>query len=173
VLAWHLAGALFLFRWIFRDPEVDVRYLAAGALLPDVVDLPLGTLFLVDRYSTGELFMHTLTAPAAVGVVVLVLTRRGARRKAWMALAVGMLFHLFLDGMWREAEVFAWPFFGFDFPPGPDPYWSGVGDRALADPWRWGREVVGLAYLAALWSRSGLRDRLRRRDLVRTGRLAP
>jgi len=171
VLAWHVAGALFLFRWIFRDPDVDVRYLIAGAVLPDLIDLPIGTVLLADRYSTGQLWFHTLLLPTVIGILVLVSTRRGPRRKAWMALAVGMFFHLLLDGMWTDATVFAWPFFGTDFPAGPVPYWSGVWDRAMSDPWRWIEEGIGIAYLLILWRSANLSDPAVRRTLMSTGRL--
>ena len=53
MLFWHLGASLWLFRWIFRDPKVDVRFLFLGAILSDLIDLPIGTFFLADRYSTG------------------------------------------------------------------------------------------------------------------------
>lgn len=162
---------MFLFRWIFRDPRVDVRFLVLGAILPDLIDLPLGTIVLADRYSNGELWFHTLLAPTAIVVAVLLLTRRGRRRRAWMALAVGMMFHLLLDGMWTSAETFFWPFFGLSFPAGPQPYWSGVWARALADPMRWISEAIGFLYLVFVWRRSGLGDPTRRRRLLAEGRL--
>jgi hypothetical protein len=171
VIAWHLGGVIFLFRWIFRDPKVDVRFLAAGALLPDAIDLPVGTLLLADRYSTGELWFHSLLAPTVVVVAVLLVTRRGRRRRAWMALAVGMLFHLVLDGMWTSTETFFWPFFGVDVLRGPSPYWAGAWEQATGDPVRWVTEAVGVAYLTALGVRSGLSDPRRRRLLLSEGRL--
>jgi membrane-bound metal-dependent hydrolase YbcI (DUF457 family) len=172
VIAWHVGGALFLFRWIFRDPKVDVRFLAFGALLPDLIDLPLGTLLLADSLSTGEAWAHSLLAPSLATVIVLLATRRGRRRRAWMALVVGMFFHLLLDGMWMTTEVFLWPFFG-SIPHGPSPYWADVFTRAFADPWRWGREIVGLAYLTMVWVKSGLNDPTLRRRLLDSGRLEP
>lgn len=171
MIAWHVGATIFLFRWIFRDPKVDVRYLAVGAVLPDLVDMTVGTVVAADRHSTGELWMHTLAAPTLVVVCVLLATRRGRRRRAWMALAVGMFFHLLVDGMWTSTETFLWPFFGLDFPSGPRPYWAGVWDRASGDPIRWVTEVVGLAYLVTIWRRSGLADPDRRRALWANGRL--
>lgn len=161
---------MFLFRWIFRDPKVDLRFLAAGALLPDLVDLPLGTLILADRYSTGRLWAHSLLVSTVVMVVVVVATRRGRPRRRWMALAVGMLFHLLLDGMWLHTRVFLWPFAGA-VPPGPSPYWAGIWQRAFSDPWRWIEEAAGIVYLVALWRRSGLGDRAARRAFLRSGML--
>jgi hypothetical protein len=171
MLFWHLGATIFLFRWIFRDPKVDLRFLAAGALLPDVVDLVLGTLVFPDRFGRGELWSHTLLAPSIVTIVVLLATRRGRRRRAWMALAVGMFFHLLLDGMWTSNEVFLWPFTGAGLPTGAPGYWTAAWDRALSDPWRWVREGIGATYLTLLWIRSGLGDRSRRRSLLATGRL--
>ena len=104
MLFWHLGASLWLFRWVFRDPKVDIRFLFAGALLPDLIDLPIGTLFLADPYSTGELWFHSLIVPSIYMSIVLLLTRRGRRRRAWMALGVGWLFHLLLDAMCIEGD---------------------------------------------------------------------
>jgi hypothetical protein len=170
MLFWHLGGSLWLFRWIFRDPKVDVRFLLFGAILPDLIDLPVGTLLLADRYSTGELWFHSLIIPTLYIAIVLLATRRGRRRRAWMALGVGWLFHLLLDGMWVSQEVFLWPFFG-DIPPGEAPFWPLAWERAMNDPWRWIEEAVGLAYLVWLWFAVGL-SRLERRTMaLHTGRL--
>lgn len=170
MLFWHVGATLWLFRWIFRDPKVDIRFLIAGAIVPDVVDLTMGTIVLADRYSTGELWFHSLILPTVYMTAVVVLTRRGRRRRAFMALGVGWLFHLLLDGMWIDQEVFLWPFFG-DIPAGQSPFWPLAWDRALSDPWRWVKEAIGLGYLVWLWIALGLSDRARRRTVLETGRL--
>lgn len=169
MILWHVAGVLFLFRWIFRDPKVDIRFLVAGALLPDAVDLPLGTLVLAERYSTGELWFHSLAVPSLIVVAVLLTTRRGRRRRAWMAVPIGMMLHILLDGVWTTTEIFAWPFFGLDLPSGARPYWPAAWERALADPWRWVQEAAGLVYLVTLARRA--RAAGTGRDVLRTGRL--
>lgn len=171
MLFWHLGGTLWLFRWIFRDPKVDVRFLLVGAILPDLIDLSFGTVILADRYSTGELWLHSLVAPTVYMIVVLLVTRRGRQRRAWMALGVGWLFHLLLDGMWASQEVFLWPFFGWEIAPGEAPFWPLAWERAMSDPWRWVTEVVGLGYLVWLWIALGMSDASRRRSVRETGRL--
>ena len=170
MLFWHLGGAVWLFRWIFRDPKVDVRFLLLGAILSDLIDLPIGTILLADRYSTGELWFHSLTLPSIYMAIVLLITRRGPRRRAWMALGIGWLIHLLLDGMWVDQEVFLWPFFG-DIPPGEAPYWPLAWERALNDPWRWIEEAAGLSYLIWLWFALGLSRPERRSMTLQTGRL--
>lgn len=171
MLFWHLGASLWLFRWVFRDPKVDVRFLLLGAMLPDLIDLPVGTIVLADRLSTGELWFHSLILPSVYMTVVLLMTRRGRRRRAWMALGVGWLFHLLLDAMWVTEDVFLWPFFGLDIPAGESPFWPLAVERALSDPWRWAKEIFGLGYLAWLWFALGLNLKERRRETVETGRL--
>jgi inner membrane protein len=171
MLFWHLGATLWLFRWIFRDPKVDVRFLLLGAILPDLLDLPVGTMILADRYSTGELWAHSLILPTIYMIVVLLSTRRGRQRRAWMAVGVGWLFHLLLDGMWADQNVFLWPFFGWEVPPGEAPFWPLAWERAMSDPWRWVKGAIGLGYLAWLWIALGMSDPSRRQSVLLTGRL--
>ncbi len=168
---WHLGATLWLFRWIFKDPKVDVRFLLAGAVILDLVDLVLGTLILANRYASGELWSHTLLVAMLYMIGVLLLTRRGRRRRAFMALGVGWLFHILLDGMWNHPEVLFWPFFGWEMPAGESPFWPLAWERAMADPWRWVLEAAGLAYLTWLWLATGLNHREPREHLLRTGRI--
>ncbi len=160
-----------MFRWIFRDPKVDVRFLLLGALLPDLIDMPIGTLILMDRFSTSELWAHSLLAASFYMAAVLITTRRGRRRRAWMALGVGWLFHLLLDGMWLNGDVFLWPFLGWDLPSASSPFWPEAWQRALADPWRWALELIGIIYLWWLWRALGLSNAERRESVTRSGRL--
>lgn len=171
MLIWRLGATLWLFRWIFRDPKVDVRFLFLGVLIPDLIDLPIGTLLFADRYSTGQLWAHSLTVASVYMAVVLLLTRRGRRRRAFMAVGVAWLFHLLLDGMWANPEVFFWPFFGFGFAAGPAPFWPLAWERALADPWRWVLEMVGILYLVWVWFAVGLNKPERLNGLLKTGRI--
>lgn len=171
MLIWRLGATLWLFRWIFRDPKVDVRLLFLGVVLPDVIDLTLGTVIFADRYSSGELWSHSLLIPALYMTAVLLATRRGRRRRGYMAVGVAWLFHLLLDGMWTDPEIFFWPLFGWEMPAGVAPFWPEAWARALGDPWRWVLDLVGLAYLCWLWVAVGLNRGDRRKSLMETGRI--
>ncbi|MCZ6663488.1 MAG: metal-dependent hydrolase [Actinobacteria bacterium] len=171
MLFWHLGATLWLFRWIFKDPIVDVRFLLLGAILPDLVDLPIGTVLLAARFSTGELWLHSLLLATIYMTAVLLLTRRGRRRRAYMALGVGWLLHLMLDGLWLSPEILFWPFFGWEIAAGEAPYWPLAWERALSDPWRWVQEVIGLGYLTWLYFAVGLNRKERRVKSLKTGRL--
>ncbi len=171
MILWHVGGSLFLFRWIFRDPAVDVRYLVVGALLPDLIDKPLGTWLFADSFSSGRIYGHTLLFATVLMTAALFATRRGPTRRRWMALAIGCFTHLLLDGMWTSNEVFLWPAFGWDFPVGPIEFWGGLLDRFLSDPWMITQELLGAVYLVALWRNTGLGEKESRTRLIRTGQL--
>lgn len=153
---WHLGASVFLFRWIFRDPRVDLRFLALGALAPDLVDVPLA-MVLGFPHDAHRLWGHTLAAAGLVMAVVLLARRRGRPRKPWMALSVGVFLHLLLDGMWALPETLLWPFLGVAFTPtgvgGVADLWGRVGWWALA-----GEAVAGV-YLALIWAWAPPEDR--------------
>lgn len=164
---YHIAGALLLFRYIFRDPKVDVRLLVFGALLPNLIDKPLGTIIAPDWFGADRLYGHTLLFPTVLMVSALLVTRRGRRRRALMAASIGVFLHLLLDGMWTSTQTFLWPLFGSAFDPGVRPFWS---DQLFS----WvtiAQELVGVGYLWYLWRQSNLGDSKVRREFLANGRL--
>ena len=167
MIFWHAGATIAIVRYVFKDPAMDLRFLAFGAILPDLVDKPIGWAF----YDLGRVFAHTLLAPVVLLTVVMIVTRRGtARRKAWLGLPIGALLHLFLDARFTEPEGFWWPFLGTTF-PGEE---MELGDRlsdTLTDPWVIALEIVGLVYLVVLYRRAGLADRERRAEFLDTGRI--
>lgn len=156
MLFWHLGGTLFLFRYLFRDPGVDVRFLLAGAILPDLLDKPIGLGF----FDTGRVFAHTLIFSGILLATVLITTSRGGTaRKRWMALTVGVILHLLLDGMWTARATLLWPLFGWNFPAEVPNDWT---------MFRWPlpiQEAAGLTYLLWLWRK----HRTRLQGIVRPG----
>jgi len=156
VILWYVGGATFLVWNVFQSSGLDFRYVAAGALVPLVVDLPLG------RQAYG----HTLALSVAVlAAVVLATSGRGRRlaRRRVIGLPIGMFSGLVLSGVWSHQRVFWWPAFGVELP-----------HVALVASWPWAavEELLGLAAVVWAWRRFGLADPSRRRVLLRTGRLA-
>jgi membrane-bound metal-dependent hydrolase YbcI (DUF457 family) len=171
VFLWHLGATTALIRYAFRDPAMDLRFLALGAILPDLIDLPLG-IALWGRFETPRLAAHSLGFAAVCMVVVLLATRRGPVRKQWMLVAVGVLVHLFLDAMWRQPETLWWPVLGSSFTgSGFGTYGAYVGDL-LTQPVMWAGEVVGLVYLVVLARRSHMQDPDQRAAFRRTGKVS-
>ncbi len=94
---------------------IDIRLLFIGALLPDIIDKPLGHLFFREALSNGRIFAHTLLFLIIITLAGLYLYRR--RAKPWLlVLAFGTLIHLVLDQMWQTPQTLLWPLLGFTFP---------------------------------------------------------
>ena len=170
MLFWHLGGTVAVIRYAFRDERMDLRLLLLGAILPDLIDTPVG-LFAYGSLGAVRLVAHSLLFASFVMIVVLLRTRRGRPRKRWMPLAIGLFMHLFLDAMWADPETLWWPVGGISFSAaeasGPGAYATGI----LGD-WRvWALEVIGLAYLMAIARRGGLTRSAARRTFLHTGQI--
>lgn len=170
MLFWHTGATIAIARYTFRDDRMDLRMLVLGALLPDLIDTPLGLIF-YRQLGTVRLFSHSLLLAGAVMVAVVLATRRGRPRKFWMPIAIGLLLHLLLDAMWLDPETLWWPLLGWSFTPaGPATAMSYVGS-VLTD-WRvWLGEAIGLGYLLYLARAAHLGAREPRRRLYSTGRV--
>ena len=170
MLFWHVAGAVFLFRTLFKDPGVDLRFLAAGAVLSDVIDVPVGLVLHVEPFRSGRVYGHTLLFAVAILMVGMWITRpRSGARKRAIAVAVGVMFHLLLDWMWVTPDLLLWPLSGWALPTGIVGDWSGWPGSLLHNPARPAQEVGALAYLLWLGHRAGLFEPAHRSRLWRTG----
>ncbi len=151
----------------FRDPAIDHRMVALGALLPDALDLAIGAI-LGAFYSTNSYagLTHTLLTPVVVLIAVMVLTlgRRHVRRR-WLMLPIGMFWHLIFDGAWASPALFGWPLSGEPLYDQSLP----LVQRGLITNLVF--EVVGVLLLAWLWRTWGFKDQTRRALFGRTGRL--
>lgn len=147
---------------------MDLRFLALGAILPDLIDTPIG---IVAWSSNGavRLVSHGILFGSLVMVAVLIFTRRGPARKRWMLLATGVLLHLLLDAMWNLPETLWWPFLGTEFSATGLSTYGAYVQGLLTNPVMWAGEALGLIYLLALARRADLRDPAARRTLWRTG----
>lgn len=170
MLFWHTGATIAIARYSFRDDRMDLRMLVLGALLPDLVDTPIGLIF-YGKLGSVRLFTHSLVLASVVMILVVLATRRGRPRKLWMPIAIGLLLHLLLDAMWLDPETLWWPFLGWGFSlSGPETAAAYVGS-VLSD-WRvWAGEATGLGYLIYLWRAARLSSPEQRRLLLTTGRV--
>ena len=89
---------------------LDIRILIIGSLLPDIIDKPFGFYLL----GNGRIITHTLLVTLVVTIIGICLYMM--KKKTWLlALAIGMISHLILDGMWLNPQVFLWPLHGWTF----------------------------------------------------------
>lgn len=154
MILWHLGATVLIVRYVFRDPDMDLRWVLAGSILPDVIDKPIASVFFHGTFGTHRIFAHSIVFPMVGFAIVLIATKRGtALRRGLIGLVIGVFIHLLLDAAWATPEAFWWPFFGLEFPRVLDSDLVALLGRMLADPLVWAGEALGAAYLVLLWRR--------------------
>jgi inner membrane protein len=170
LLLWHLGVAAALVYITLGRRRIDYRFILIGAVLPDVIDVPLSFIF---GWPGRRGPAHTLLAVVVVSVFV-VLVFRGARRLSLFGLGVGWLTHLVGDGMWSVPRTFLWPAFGTRFGGTPaEPYSVDLLTHPLSHLTTWGGELVGAAILIWFWVAFRLREGDRLRLFLHDGLLRP
>jgi inner membrane protein len=161
MLFWHLGIAALIVYVTLGRRRIDYRMILIGAVLPDLVDAPLGLFFF--EGGAGRWIAHSVFTAIAVTVLI-ILAFSGERRQSLFGIGVGWLLHLVADGMWAAPETFLWPAFGSEFSTAPsEPYTWGLLLDPLAHLSTWGGELIGLAILVWFWVafRLGEDDRFR------------
>lgn len=170
MLFWHVGASIAIARYVFRDERMDLRLLMLGAVLPDLIDTPVGLLWF-GHLQTVRLAAHGLLPAGGLMIAVLLMTRRGRPRKRWMPLAIGVLLHLFLDAMWASPATLWWPLLGWTFTVGTATTVGAYLGDLLTDPVMWLLEAVGAFYLVFLWRAGRMSDPARRAEFAATGRI--
>lgn len=153
MILWYAGLALAVVWNVFRDPAIDHRLVIAGALVPDLLDLPFAR----------PAFAHTLAfSVLLLGVVMAVSRGRRLLRRRLLALPIGTFLHLVLAGTWTTGQVLWWPILGPGFPAGSLVPSLGV---AVIE------EIAGAWAVGWFVWRFGLSDARRRRAFLRSGRL--
>ncbi len=98
--------------------RVDYRVILLGALLPDIIDKPLGLILLPGVLANGRTFLHTLLFLLLTLLAAVMIYRQ--QRKLWgFYVAFGVLMHFSLDAIWTDPVTFYWPLLGaFQTQPG-------------------------------------------------------
>ena len=107
--------------------NIDIRVLLLGAILPDIIDKPLGLLGI----GNGRSISHTLLFLIAFAFAGLLLYSR-RKWKIGLVLASGVLLHLILDQMWLTHATLFWPTAGWQFTGGDPSTWFEVWKTALS-----------------------------------------
>jgi len=94
--------------------QMDYRLIIVGAILPDIIDKPIGMLLFRNFFSSGRIFCHTLLFLVILSSVAVYLFKKWGQ--TWLiALSFGTFMHLILDGMWLTPRTLLWPAYGWAF----------------------------------------------------------
>ncbi len=153
---WFAALAIAGVFVVFRDPAIDYRLIAVGALIPDPIDA-------VIRRGTGPAHSVVTAVGLLFAVMLLTIGRRNIRRRS-LAIPIGVFAHLVLDNAWSTTATFWWPLAGH------------VGERELPFIARgFGvvalQELIGLVVAAWLYRTFRLSDPTLRKQFLSTGRI--
>jgi len=152
-LAWILSGR--------SAARFDYRLVLFGAILPDLIDKPLGIALGLDTRIWGHTLLF-LFALLAVGLAP------GSRASRFVGFGVAT--HLLLDQIWRQPDVAVYPAYGWMFPPAPFDagfWWEGL----LHNPYIQAGEVLGLIILVTFAWAHGLRSWTSLKEFLRRGTL--
>lgn len=133
------------------DPKTFIIIVGVAAVLPDLIDKPVGLLY--GFQGGGRLVGHTILLSVIIMAVSLVAWRWATRKELAISFlpllfTLAVWIHLLLDLMWEEPEILFWPAYGLGFPAG-EFSWG----HLTASPYAMAGEVVGaiiLVYLALL-----------------------
>jgi len=149
VLAHLLVGILIgILLYLWRRERWLILAAAVGSILPDLIDKPLGYIFLAGSVNFGRIYFHSLIFLLAF-VIAGVLIWWKYRSFVGIALALGVLSHQVLDRMWAEYWNWLWPFFGPFRGRVIENFFQDGFLRELANPSEW---IFGLAILLVLIS---------------------
>ncbi len=93
---WFIGTAVASVWSVFRDPKFAYRWVIAGALVP--------------------MFSVVMVVGVLTAVMLLTIGKNAAKhaaRKNWLALTMGLFFHLVFDGAFLSTNMFWWPVAGF------------------------------------------------------------
>ncbi len=155
----------------FRDRRL-LLFAAAGALLPDLIDKPLGHIILQGSIDDGRIFMHGLFLALALLIVGLFLRRRRGWSFAAGAVACGILSHQVLDTMWEAPVNWYYPLLG-PYPVGNFPDFLAFAIWSVVDSLSEWVFAVASAVVLLLVFRGTAEAYLGRWAVVLSGRIFP
>ena len=153
-------GLAWLLAW--KSPSrIDYRLVLLGAILPDLIDKPIGILLGLETRIWAHTFLFLFAVLALSFVPV------------WRALrfvGFGIATHLLLDRIWDQSYIALYPVDGWAFPPAPFNAGSWF-DTLLHDPYVQIGEVVGVVVLLTFAWRHRIRSWQAIREFVGHGAL--
>ena len=169
----HIGITLLMVFLIFAllKEKIDYRFLIVGAILPDLIDKPIGHYLFYSTFQNGRIFAHSVLFLLLI-VVVAVIAERRYRFMGVSILALGSIAHITEDEIWREPVTALWPLLGWEFPKLDLHDYSGyIWYQLLHNPSAYVPEIIGLPIIAGFVWRFELYQPDRAKAFLKTGRL--
>lgn len=128
-----------------RDtPNIDYRLVMIGAMLPDIIDKPIGAYFFRSTFHNSRIFSHSLLFSIAMMVLGGCYFYKH-KNNSMFIIGICSLIHQILDSMWLYPGILYWPLYGWKFPTRPEGNWveSSLG-KLVTDPYVYVPELIGI-----------------------------
>jgi hypothetical protein len=167
----HIGITLLLVFLIFTllKKKIDYRFLLIGAILPDLIDKPIGQYLFYSTFHNGRIFAHTILFMLLLVLLAALLWRKYRFAGAGV-LAFGAIAHITEDQIWREPVTAFWPLLGWGFPKLDMHDYAGyIWDVLLHNPSAYVPEIIGLIILVGFVWRLELYRPERMKAFLKTG----
>lgn len=168
MLFWHLGTTVAVIFFTLGRRCIDYRVVMLGAILPDLIDKPIGVIF-SERFDTTRLFAHTLLFTVVL-LLAVQLTLRGKMARTWFILPIASALHLVFDAMWNHPVTLFWPFFTTSFPASGGT-WLDPFLHPFEHPIKWLMELSGAMLVLYFGWAYRLHDKPRLAAFLKSGRL--
>ena len=127
---------------------IDYRVVLVGAILPDIIDKPIGDFLFRSTFHNSRIFAHTLVFSAILIFVGLYRLFK-LRKNNILILGLCTSVHLILDSMWLYPGILLWPYYGLRFPQRAEGNWINSDIiRLITDPSYYLPEIIGFVIIA-------------------------
>lgn len=131
-----------------NDFHRNYSLVALGSIVPDLIDKPLGHVFLKESLNNGRIFSHTLLFIVLIWIIAMLAVNMG--KSGFLSVSFGSAVHLALDEMWRKPETFFWPLYGWSFSYSEPDFLLNIIQK-LDKPEIFIPEIMGAAILVLFW----------------------
>jgi len=126
--------------------KVDFRIVVVLAMLPDIIDKPLGHFILGESLNNGRTYSHTLVFLLLVAIVCIIVFK-----KLFWVYVLPVVGHQTLDMMWDNPKAMFWPIYGFGFKQMDMDVWSHWWEELAQNEYVLIGEMAGLLILVTVF----------------------
>ena len=109
ILFWTSALSIYLFLYIFKDKNADLRFVIFGSLFPVIFD---SGLYIFGFTNQNEYIGHSIFFIVALFFIFMIATKRGSLFRANSLLfSIGSFLYLVLSFTWLNQSIILYPLF--------------------------------------------------------------
>ena len=109
ILFWTSGLSIYLFLYIFKDKNADLRFIILGSLFPVIFD---SILYFFGLTNQNEYIGHSIFFTVSLFFIFMIATKRGSLFRANSLLfSIGSFFYLVLSFTWLNQSIILYPLF--------------------------------------------------------------